>query len=948
MSQAHRNTPVLAVFDGRAGPVRRVDYLRGSTSDQPQMLVTAQTYDVAGRIIAQWDPRLHGSETANLLSVYNLSGIPLCTESVDGGLRRELLGLAGQTMHSWNGRGSEQQTDYDTQLRPTIIRQRNQGQAWTTVELLRYGESSTSGALHNQCGRLVEDYDTAGSVAVDDYAMTGAPLRQTQRFLTTLDLPDWPDDEAARDRLLEPTRYETIWHYNAIGDTLSQTDAKGHTQHIDLDVAGQLKSLHLQWATNPTAQVIVEQLQYTAQGKIQTYTTGNGVMTDCNYDPADGRLNELKAVKGSEAHQYFSYLYDPVGNVTSITDHTHITRYHANQRIEGTRTFSYDSLYRLESATGLEASGAGTHPQLPGLIPPADLSLRTPYTQHYEYDLGGNLEKLIHSSATPGQAHTLWLTLAPVSNRCVNWRKGDTSSGDDLAFDESGNQLALPSTGQALAWNARNQLHSVTQVHRQDAEDDAEHYAYDAQGNRVRKRQSTQAASMTHVRDVRYLPGLEIRTLDDSEELHVCTLQGMGFNVRGLYWAKGRPDEVEQGQLRYNLDDHLGSLVKELDQDARLISHEGYYPFGGTAWWAADSQVQASYKTLRYSGKERDASGLYYYGLRYYAPWMMRWINPDPAGPVDGLNLYAMVGNNPVRYTDNLGLNTNKGDELNAMMSRRTELILRGGTNPLPPISGSVAKIKKQREAHFKDNPEAELFLKKNRDENLVAHAGFEIQGDEPDQLIRLTDFFNIALPDQLSLESYGVEEFRPADQSMEKGNPVSGGIFQFGDMTRYETFLEKKLTEMYNDTKRPIKVYRGSNPAPTNLKGLEYETSPLHPMIKQRIRAHIVAGNNYLSKSAGLPGMHAESAGGNIALAFQKEITGKTDPSQILVVTQKLKGAKAALAFPACFNCANILMGPFDAKDEFGSFDVLTGRVETTHSYWNDAFEEARRIHQF
>ncbi|EGH49324.1 insecticidal toxin protein, partial [Pseudomonas syringae pv. pisi str. 1704B] len=51
-----------------------------------------------------------------------------------------------------------------------------------------------------------------------------------------------------------------------------------------------------------------------------------------------------------------------------------------------------------------------------------------------------------------------------------------------------------------------------------------------------------------------------------------------------------------------------------------------------TAWWAARSAVEAKYKTVRYSGKERDTSGLYYYGLRYYAPWLQRWINPDPAG----------------------------------------------------------------------------------------------------------------------------------------------------------------------------------------------------------------------------------------------------------------------------------------------------------------------------
>src|SRR5262249_16117954 len=59
----------------------------------------------------------------------------------------------------------------------------------------------------------------------------------------------------------------------------------------------------------------------------------------------------------------------------------------------------------------------------------------------------------------------------------------------------------------------------------------------------------------------------------------------------------------------------------------------------------------------RYSGKEcDDFTSLYYYGYRYYAPWMGRWLSPDPVGPKDDLNLYQFVLGDPVNLIDPDGL----------------------------------------------------------------------------------------------------------------------------------------------------------------------------------------------------------------------------------------------------------------------------------------------------
>ncbi|MHC8363580.1 RHS repeat domain-containing protein [Pseudomonas sp. LS2P72] len=624
----HWRTPNLTVIDSRGLPIRQIEYLRKVIDGPLETLITRQRHDAAGRLLEQSDPRLFGI-VPNLSTTYRLSGEPLKVCSVDAGWRLSLAGLAGEELQRWDQRGSHWRTTYDPQLRPLAIEENGQ----PNVETFMYADASGDPGC-NLRGQMIKQTDSSGGLELSSFSLQGQSLRETRKIA---------------DKVFVGSR---TW--SPLGAMLTQTDAGNHQQQLRYDIAGQLKKTQLRIKPEDAWLPILEDAQYNAAGQIIEQRAGNKVVSRWIYDAVDGRLKHLKAgVPETALRQNLEYVHDRVGNVLRIDDHTFQTRFFANQHMDGHREFTYDSLYRLISATGHDAPPTS---DLPGRPLPSDPNNHLNYHQTYEYDLGGNLNKLIHGRAVGG--YTQEMLIDPSSNRGVRGKEGDPVPDFPALFDRHGNLRALHS-GIDLQWSSRDQLASVTLVKREDGPDDEETYRY-SQGVRVYKCHQWHTPSTSHFHEVMYWPGLEIRKRDNGEELHVITLPSGFGSVRCLHWVSAKPDGIDADQLRYSLDDPLGSSLMELDQHASLISHEGYYPFGGTAWLTADSALEVSYKTIRYSGKEMDVSGLYYYGLRYYAPWLWRWVNPDPLGDVDGLNLYAFVGNNPLLYVDGFGASKEK------------------------------------------------------------------------------------------------------------------------------------------------------------------------------------------------------------------------------------------------------------------------------------------------
>jgi len=104
-----------------------------------------------------------------------------------------------------------------------------------------------------------------------------------------------------------------------------------------------------------------------------------------------------------------------------------------------------------------------------------------------------------------------------------------------------------------------------------------------------------------------------------------------------------------QDSLLIPISDHRGNIRQLIDPITQAIAQSINY----TAFGEETTPIATPYNPWRYSSKRFDAEiGLSYFGHRYYDASIGRWITTDPAGFVDGTNLYSYVLNNPLSYFD--------------------------------------------------------------------------------------------------------------------------------------------------------------------------------------------------------------------------------------------------------------------------------------------------------
>ena len=236
----------------------------------------------------------------------------------------------------------------------------------------------------------------------------------------------------------------------------------------------------------------------------------------------------------------------------------------------------------------------------------------------YAYDLAGRRTGVAGSYARTNTPQAAPAAMYNVNNQLTQWK------GASLTYDANGN---LTSDGtNTYTWNARNQLVSISGGA-------SASFQYDPFGRRVSKT----IGGMTQYLYDWANPVQEIAGTTASANL----LTG-GIDE---YFQR-----TDSAGARNFLTDALGSTVALADSTGTLQTQYTFEPFGNTSVTGA-----ATTNSFAYTGRELDATGLYFYRARYYSSQMQRFVSEDPIGFAGGINKYAYAGSSPTNYRDSQG-----------------------------------------------------------------------------------------------------------------------------------------------------------------------------------------------------------------------------------------------------------------------------------------------------
>ena len=393
---------------------------------------------------------------------------------------------------------------------------------------------------------------------------------------------------------------------------------------------------------------------YDLGGRAVALVAGNGQTSSNTYDAlgrlVDRTLFKTSGMGESEVLAEFSWSHDALGNVTQ-----QLEKWPGDaSRGAGIRstTMTYDADNRLIGETVCENVN----------YPTTGVTTTT-----YTYDAANNRSsKTVTGGSDPG----VWSYTYNAANQLLSWEQDDSQNGSPLksatlTYDASGNRISQTvygSTGNGLnpppaasgtttyQWDAQDRLSSVTLP-------DGTQYAYDYdyRTRRIGTHRYVSSAQQTQTAIV-FAGGVSLAEYDSATGSLPATptveyTRGpdMGGGVGGmLYSIRG---SATVPVLKYSLSNGRGDIVAQADSSATLTWTASYEAYGRRT---VENGINEDKQ--RGNSKDEDPTGLLNEGFRYRDLETGVWLSRDPAGFVDGPNVYAYVRQNPWSAFDSEGL----------------------------------------------------------------------------------------------------------------------------------------------------------------------------------------------------------------------------------------------------------------------------------------------------
>ena len=342
----------------------------------------------------------------------------------------------------------------------------------------------------------------------------------------------------------------------------------------------------------------------TAYATSYTYAAGSN---------GDGNTSPLIS-KMTQTGETCAYVYDAVGNITSVTRNGVKT------------TYVYDNLGQLTRVNDLSDTTSGD----------------TGTTWVYTYDRGGNILNKKRYAYTTGTVGDVLQTIEYTYGD-TNWKDKMTAyNGTAITYDAIGNPVTYGNW--TYTWEKGRQLKKMEHTNGTIVE-----YAYNSEGLRVSKTVTNTAGTVTTTQ----------YTLHGSNLVHL--VKGSKY-MHFWYDAQNRPTIVNYNGTRYayivNLQGDVLGLVDSNGDEVVRYTYDAWGKVLSTTGTLASSL--GALNPFRYRGYVYDTeTGLYYLRARYYNPIWNRFLSADSSlsqlNELIAINLYTYCLNCPILYNDSLG-----------------------------------------------------------------------------------------------------------------------------------------------------------------------------------------------------------------------------------------------------------------------------------------------------